>query len=247
MVALDRSTSTPQRWAYPLLLLFMCLTILMVFSVWLIQIFREMFEEFGLSLPAPTQIAIWFTDQLTVHALRTVLVSIVSLAILIPIVRLWRGRALTNRLFGRVVAGTSSNLRAMSRLIATLAELLQLGAPVPDAIRMAGDTCGHAMYQNSTLRLASMISNGATRLDDVRAETSLPRLLLRALFAGPSSTPNIALLRELAVMYEARAASRGEILSTVFPAIAVLLVGAFVGFVFIVLFMPLVSMVTSLA
>jgi type II secretory pathway component PulF len=75
---------------------------------------------------------------------------------------------------------------------------------------------------------------------------NFPSSLLNAFEAGPDSTPSIPLLRELATMYSQRAYDRVHKQTGMSSPLLIAFVGLLIAMVIISLFMPLVSMVTSL-
>ncbi len=248
--AVFRSQETRSRrrkiWIYPLVLTLLVAAILVGFANFIIPVFREMYSEFGLLLPAPTLLTFWMAEQVSLFWLRTLLAVIACAVLAIPMIWLWRKYALTNRLFGRLVAGTESNMRAMAKLISTLAELLNMGAPMNEALPVAGRASRHAVFEKAAKDLAHQ-SLDAQALGAEGYALRLPPTLLLALQVPPGVQPNVALLRELAKVYSDRAQSRRNVLASSFPAMGVVILGVFVGFVLLSLFMPLVSMVTSLA
>ncbi|MCA9126119.1 MAG: type II secretion system F family protein [Planctomycetales bacterium] len=230
---------------YPLILLLVGLA-LIIFSSWfVVPIFRSMFDEFGLHLPAPTKFVFWISDLLTVHGLRTAIGVALFAAALYVVVVFWRRHAITNYLFGRWVAGTSVNLRACSVLANSLADLLNLGVPLPIAVRAAGLSCKHVYFERAAEGLADaldQISAGASPL-----VMRLPPTFLMAIGMSGGQQPNTELLQELATIYAERANRRTDWLAACLPSMMICIVGIGVGFLVIALFMPLVSMVTSLA
>jgi type IV pilus assembly protein PilC len=244
------------RWSYPLLLAAIGLALAIGWSTLVLPIFREMFDEFGLNLPPPTRLLFWVSDQVTTYALRTLLVVAVGCAMVIAFMRWWRSRALTNRIFGRFVAGTTENLRAMSRLTGTLAELLGLQLPLASALSFAGQASGHRYFADAAARAAesasvNMAGNAGLNMTEVGAPVDptgrLPQSVVYGLTAGNAGQPNVAVLRELAMIYGQIAQSRQERSLGNLPVVGVLILGLVVGFVVIALFLPLFSMITSLA
>lgn len=240
-------------WIYPLILLLITLCILMFFSVFVLPIFREMFNDFQLLLPAPTRWTFWIADQLTHYAGRTVLYVTVGCLVAIPVVRWWRRHAFTNRLFGRLVAGSTGNLHAMSRLTGTLGELVGLDVPLSAALRYAGQASGHRYFADAATRMAEEFQRDRFQTSAVGAgipvdpSGRLPQSVTYALVAGAGGSASQPLLHELAAIYGHVAQLRSARLGASLPLISLLVVGSFVGFVIISLFMPLVSMITGLA
>ncbi len=240
-------------WTYPLVLLLITLCMLIFCAVFVLPIFREMFQDFGLTLPAPTKLTFWMADQLTMYAGRNLVYVAVGCLLGIPAVRWWRRRAGTNRLLGRLVAGSTANLRAMSRLTGTLAELLGLDVPLPAALHYAGKASGHAYFAEAAARTAEALQPDSARKAAAVADTPvdptgrLPQTVIYALAAGTAGRPCLPVLHELAAVYAHVAQLRSARLGASLPIISLLVVGSLVGFVVISLFMPLVSTISSLA
>ena len=235
-----------KRFTYPVMLVGLSLLILIGFSIFLIPIFREMYADFGLTLPAPTNLVFWIADQVSTYLVRTLLIGACLLMLCIPLVRYWRSRAWSNRWLGRWVAGTSANLRAMSALSSTLVQMLSLGASPSEALRLAGTASRNLYYGRAAVALAKQLEQTSENTPQLSSAV-LPPSLLYALQADPAGQPSLPLLQSLAQIYSERAQSRVELLTALLPILAVVVVGLGVGFVVIALFMPLVSMITSLA
>lgn len=139
----------------------MTLLILCGFAYFLIPLFRDMFNQFGLTLPPPTILVFWLAEQTTTYLFRSLAVIFCLMLIIIPFVRYWRSRSLSNRLFGRLVAGTSSNLLAMASLANTLSHMLRLGAPLNEALRIAGTASRCYFYQRAAIELSNQIEQSA--------------------------------------------------------------------------------------
>lgn len=240
------------RWSYLLLLAAIGLALMIGWGTFVLPLFREMFDEFGLRLPAPTRLLFWVSDQVTIHALRTLLWVAVGCAVIVPSVRWWRSRALTNRIFRGFVAGTTGNLRAMSRMTGTLAELLGLQMPLGYALEYSGQASGHRYFADAAKRAAESAGvnagvNAAEAGVPVDPTGRLPQSVVYALSAGKDGQPSVAVLRELAMIYGQIAQSRQDHSLGRLPVIGVLILGGVVGFVVVSLFLPLFSMITSLA
>ncbi|QDV24559.1 type II secretion system F family protein [Aureliella helgolandensis] len=232
---------------YPLFLVGVCLLLTVFFAVTIIPTFRTMFGEFGLRLPPPTLLTLWFSAQLTQHALRTLVFGCLLGGGCVLLVSQWRRHAITNRIFGRFVAGSSSNLLAMSTLCSTLAELLQMKIPVEEAIRLSGTSCEHSYFSIAAAQLSKELKHSGFRIEQTRSIYRFPRLLQLALTSRNPDGVNVELIRELAELYRHRAQLRSNWIFESLPSLVIVFVGGLVAFVIVSLFLPLVSMITSLA
>jgi type IV pilus assembly protein PilC len=148
---------------------------------------------------------------------------------------------------GNFFAGSTSNVVAMSRFAATLAELLSIGTPIPEALKVAGIASQRVHFRVRSEQLAQEFNS--TKSPSVRSAVAhnFPSTLLYALSAGGDGGPSIPLLRQLAAIYSDRSRNRSQLSSSFNSSIMVAIVGALVGFVVVSLFMPLISLITSLS
>jgi type IV pilus assembly protein PilC len=223
------------------------LVIFVFMCVFIVPTFGQMFEEFGLSLPAPTLVIVAISDELRFRPVQSLItVALIAIA-LYAAVRLWIHFALSTRLFGFFTAGNSAGVSAMSSLTRRLAELLSIDVPLTDALCLAGQGCGHYHYRAVAEQLARHVHGGGVPLSHCAVAHSLPANVIYALEAGKDGRPNVALLRELSAMYGDRAAQRIDWSSGAIGPIAIVVLGITVGFIVIALFLPLVTLISSIS
>lgn len=232
--------------AYPLCLIFFSGLVLLFLLLTVVPVFAKMFSEFGLRLPAPTALLFLLHDQLTLFLPRTLVISAVAVLIVVVVTRVWLHFALSTSLLGMFTAGNSANVTAMARFTGSLAELLSIEAPLPEALRISGQVCKHRHFQVMAERLANQIQFDGIAINQSPIAHNFPSTMILAI-SSSASKPNIPLLRELSRMYSERARARIGWTTSFLGPISLFAVGILVGFVVIALFMPLVSLVTSLA
>lgn len=244
----SRNRSQRRRlFAYPLALLALGLVITTFLSVIALPTFDDMFHDFELKLPTPTLTVLFVADQVRFHFARTLLVVMVVTGAVYGFARLWTHFAMTTRLFGRFTSGNTANVSVMSSLTSQLAELLSIDLSLSDALWVAGQSCQHYHFRNVTEQLSRDAHDNVKSLRDSPVAHNLPVNVIHALETGPGDQPNIKLLRELSAMYGDRASQRMDWSSGALAQLAIVMVGLVVGYVVIALFMPLVSMVSSLS
>ncbi|MDX1930064.1 MAG: type II secretion system F family protein [Pirellulaceae bacterium] len=233
--------------AYPLFLLMFGGIILMLLVLFVVPVFARMFAEFGLLLPAPTRFLFWISDQLSRYSLRSMLFVALFFGLVIVLCRLWIRLALSTSILGMFTAGNSANVTAMAKFTGSLAELMSIEAPLPEALRIAGRACDHRHFRIMAERMANELEIPGKRLRDTSAAHNFPATMRHALGNGRNCAPNVPLLRELSRMYSDRARERVNWSTNILGPISLIVLGLVIGFVIIALFMPLVSLVTSLA
>lgn len=148
---------------------------------------------------------------------------------------------------GYFLSGGTGSVRAMGRFTATLAELLNIGAPLNQAITIAGLASKNLRFRIASDQIAADIGSSNQFCHTSAAAHNFPSLVRHALEAGPDGGPSIGLLRQISTHYVRRIQMRFDWWAGLLAPLMLLLVGGGVGFVVLSLFMPLVQLVTTLS
>jgi type IV pilus assembly protein PilC len=254
IVRLIRSIANQRRirWhslIYPLFLLLGAVLFLGFFCVTVVPTFKQMFTEFELRLPPVTRWLFWLSDQLIQRPWTSLGACAVALGIG-GLLILWAIRLSPflqgTWLCGGLLAGSKSNLVSMTRFVNALAELIQFGAPVHEALRVAGSASQNYRLRAISETLARDAQTIPAPWTESRVVHNFPTTLIYALHAGPNGTPCVPLLKQIVENFESRVEHRIETMSSLIGPGVIVLVGVIVGFVVIALFMPLISLMTSL-
>ncbi|MGN6133935.1 MAG: type II secretion system F family protein [Aureliella sp.] len=231
--------------AYPIAIFTLCMLLIVILLYAVVPIFADMFRDFGLKLSGPTRARVGVSDQMFERPLVSLVVAISAILLAVFLIRTWRRYALTTRFFGLFTSGSTANVVAMARFTGTLNDLLQLEAPLPDALRIAGRATQHYHFKRAAERLAADIARNQAPSSSAVAH-NLPQNVLRALSLGADGRPNLPLLAELSQLYSDRVDERFDWSAQLVGPTAILSIGVVVGFVVIALFAPLVNMVSAL-
>ena len=233
--------------AYPLVLLLLTFLVFAFLCLTVVPTFGVAFKEFGLRIPTPTRIVLFFADQMQDNMPRFLITVIAIAAAIYGLARLWTHFSLTTRLFGVLAAGNSANVSAMSSLTSQLADLLSVDVSLPDALWIAGNGCQHYQYKRVAEQLARHAHSDAESLSESPVAHQLPANLIFALQAGDDGDPSVPMLRTLSAIYRERASSRVDWSTGAMTQLAIVLLGLAIGFVVLALFSPLVSLVSGLS
>jgi type II secretory pathway component PulF len=235
---------------YPLTGLLACLIAAMLIGRFVVPPFAEMFRDFGLHLPLPTQMLMaWSELVLGRPAMLLLGLSILIVAVRFAF-RLSTRSALAWHTLGWIASGSTSRVLAMSRFTAALGEMLRAGAALPVALRVAGQASGHYACELAASKLAEEIHGVDPVWESLAYAHSLPGNVVYALSAGQGGGPSVKLLRELATLYGERGRHReGQRLGlhSFVGLAAYVALGIGIAFIAIAILLPLVSMVSALA
>lgn len=244
----------PLAWnllVYPLFLMLVTLVFLILIGIFVIPVFGEMYRDFGLRLPAATEILITFSETLNRQPIM-VAFAIVALGVFATVMIALAGYLLEHlqilTIVGMWTAGNRRNMESLSRWSSVLAELLNIGFELPQALKIAATASESPLLSNLSAKLANLVQNTRAPLSCAMVQstiTGLPPTVVQALFG--SMTPSIPLLRQIAQISRLRVEARVDRVGGFIGPITIVFIGLIVGFIVMALFMPLVSLVTSLS
>lgn len=235
-------------WIYPSVVFLATFVVAILLVTNIVPTFKQMFLEFGLRLPAATKCLIWLSDSFLLHPIESIGV-VLGLLALLGLARFslrWiEDRIPSETSLADLLSGSRRHVMGMARWTGSLAEMLQLGIPMPQAIALAGTLSGESSLETQSTRLAHRTQNGKAKGRPVRALGFSPVAI--AALQCPDSRKRVTILRSLSDLYWSRVMSRSRASAGWIAPTAVVFIGAFVAFVVLALFMPLLSLVTSLS
>lgn len=146
---------------YPIAVVIIAGLILALIMTFIVPTFKEMFEEFGLDLPAPTLLLIAMSDYIVTYWFLMLLIPF-CYWLLTKLVRKFRhGRmgfdmyVLKLPVFGALV---EKNI--LARTTRTLGTLISSGVPILEALNITRETAGNALFERIFTKVIEAIREG---------------------------------------------------------------------------------------
>ncbi|QDT06027.1 Type II secretion system protein F [Rubripirellula lacrimiformis] len=150
---------------YPVIVVMVAASILTFIMLFIVPTFETMFEEFGLSLPAPTLLLIAMSNYIAGYWFLLIAMP-VCLLILVKLMRKFRhGRMGFDMFIIKVpIFGSLIEKNILARTTRTLGTLVASGVPILEAINITKETSGNGMFErlfsktNEAIREGEVIS-----------------------------------------------------------------------------------------
>ena len=239
-----------RTFAYPLVIFGSAILMFVFLSITVIPTFEKMFREFELKLPFATRSVLSMSRPIREQPFLTCLSILAALVVVWGLRRLfhWIRREMEwNWFFGSLSTGSTGNVKAMARFTSTLAELLNIGAPLQEAILIAGRSSQSTQFRHASRVLSRDIGTSEKFRYDSAVAHNFPSLVVQALEAGPNGGPSIALLRQVSNIYFDRVRLRFSWSEGFLAPLSIIGIGLCIGYVVIAIFMPLISLITGLS
>lgn len=232
------------RWIYLLTLLLSAETVVAFLMVWIVPVFDKMFQEFGLELPALTRSLISLSRGVVDYAwiplaLFTMAATFACLAGIASYIGwLPRNTPLVNRMFRRYDGAI---------VLRSLALAIRRGQPLHGSLRLMADIYPLGIVRGWLGKASAAVEGGQDWCDALRKVRLIDRtdaVVLRAA-QGAGNLPWA--LDEMAESLLRREIYRWQAWYNIVSPAVVLLMGGFVGYICVSLFIPLVDMIKGLA
>jgi type IV pilus assembly protein PilC len=148
---------------YPVMVVLFTIAILTFIMLFIIPQFQEMFEEFGIELPAATQLLIAISIRVTQLWFLAPLIPI-SIILFISIVCKFKAGRMGWHLFllKLPVMGKLVEKANLARTTRTLGALISSGVPIIEGLSITRETSGNAMFEKVYSKVTDSIREGET-------------------------------------------------------------------------------------
>jgi len=232
---------------YPsvLLALVCCLVVFLVTFV--VPNFAQLYSTMSANLPPLTQFLISFGTA----AKKYILVFMAALVTAVVLIRLWSRREAAQQTLDSLklrtpVLGRIWIMHQVGQFARVLSTLLVGGIPLVQALDTASESMGSALLKKSLEKTTRMVKEGQPLSVSVASTGVFPGLAVDMIEVGESTGALPAMLTSVAEFYEEDVSIRmSAVLAMIEPAIMILM-GVFVAFVLVALYLPIFSLADSL-
>lgn len=242
------------RLALGLLLLFGLLVLLpglaiagTFFSSIILQ-FQDIYNDFGVELPAVTLLVLNLAGLMSPSHLLMALGVLLIIGLLITAIRILLGPPAWTRGYQKIpLIGTNSRMRAFSEFCSLLGLLVSGHVPLPDALAITAGALKDANLRAGSRKLAARVADGESLYEGASGLVHFPPEL-RNLFRWENRGAAFGeMLRQAGVVFAARSRVQLGLLWLILPPLALMFVGSVLALTVIGLFMPLIKLLNELS
>ncbi|MET4158730.1 type II secretion system F family protein [Agromyces sp. PvR057] len=231
---------------YPVIVLIMAVLAVIGMLVFIVPIFKDMFDGLGSELPWPTQVLVTISEQM-VWILPVLLV--IGLATWI-----WWAR---NRHTARVrraldpwklrapVFGKLARKVAIARFARNLSNMTGAGVPILQSLKIVGETSGNWVIEQALDRVGDQVRKGSSLAAPLAAEQVFPPMVTQMVSVGEDSGSLEPMLDKVAEFYELEVETASEQLTATIEPLMIALLGVVIGGMVIALYLPIFTIATA--
>jgi type IV pilus assembly protein PilC len=225
---------------YPVIVLIMALVAVAAMLIFIVPIFKGLFESLGGTLPLPTQILVW---------LSSIMIWVVPVAIVggIAFSVWWAANKNTDRVRKVVdtiklklpVFGLLFKKLAVARFSRNFASMIGAGVPILQALSIVGETSGNWVVEDSLKHVADGVRQGRSVAEPLAERAVFPAMVTQMIAVGEDSGSLEQMLSKIADFYDQEVQSATEQLTAMIEPLMVAFLGVVVGGMIVCLYLPI--------
>ncbi|WP_438979233.1 type II secretion system F family protein [Polynucleobacter sp.] len=237
-----------QSLTYPIITLATSFLLVLVMMIWVIPVFKDVFGHFQAELPAPTKILIAISTGIQNFAVEILLSALMIVA---SFAYTWIKSSSLQKYCDALLLrmpffGNLFRLATLTYWCRTLGHLLETGLPLPDALRVTAQSSNHWVSHDFSAEIFKHLTRGWPLGESLKRADPKSRLLdvetLLLLHIGAESGALAEILNKRATTLGAQLSSQLNALSQSLEPALILLVGAIIGSLVIILYLPIFNL-----
>jgi type IV pilus assembly protein PilC len=239
---------------YPLAVLIAATGIVLFLMIKIIPTFSEVLmnmSEGQTSLPKLTQtlmsISNWLMGRKGLNVGIVILAPFVFMAILRLIRQFRIGRLILDVIKLKMpIIGKLSYKVSVARWTRTLGTLISAGVPILEALNITRETAGNEVYARTLGKVHHAIRQGDTFANPLRQSKTVDAMVVNMIDVGEETGDMDNMLEKIAANFDEEADVLVSSLMSLLQPIMVVVLGLIVGTIVIAMFLPMVTMITTL-
>jgi len=228
---------------YPAVVITIAMAVVTVLLLFVIPVFKEMFEGAGQKLPGPTLLVLSMSEFLQAYFIYIFL----TLGFIIFIFRKFynteKGRFIIDRIMLKTpVFGILLRKVAVARFCSTLGTMISSGVPILDALEITAKTSGNVIIEAAIMNTRTAIAEGRTIAEPLMETGVFPGMVVRMIAVGEATGALDAMLAKISEFYDEEVDAAVEGLTQLMEPIMIVFLGGVCGGMVIAMYLPVFSM-----
>jgi type IV pilus assembly protein PilC len=225
---------------YPTVCLAISLIILVIILVFVIPVFSKMFEDFGSTLPLPTQIVVKMSEFFKSNIIFLIIGLFMIIFAVKKIYSTQKGRLVIDKgLLNAPVVGMLLRKVAVAKFTRTLSTMLQAGVPILEALQVVAKTAGNKIIENAVFRVGDAIAEGRPLADPLEESGVFPNMVIQMINVGESVGALDAMLEKIADFYDEEVDQAVDNLTAMIEPFMMVFLGGMIGGLVVAMYLPI--------
>lgn len=233
---------------YPCAVILVATCIVGFIMYWIIPKFKAIFEGFNMTLPVMTVMLIKISDWVVNYFYLIPAIPFVIWLMIKIIKKNKTGEYIMDRIYLKIpLLGKILEKSIVARTARTLGTLISSGVPILEALIIARDTAGNAVFVRAFNHIYNAIREGESMAVPLKEARIVDDMVVNMVDVGEETGALDNMLYKIADVYDEEVEVLVDGLISMLEPLMVVVLGLIVGFIVIALFMPLIQLLNNLS
>jgi type IV pilus assembly protein PilC len=226
---------------YPIAVVVVAFIVTAILLIFVVPVFKDLFESFGAELPAFTLWVMGLSDWMVANWY----ILIGSIAGIVYTFGYFRKRSkpfnhFLDRLMLQIpVVGLILNKSAIARFARTLSTMSAAGVPLVEALESVAGATGNIVYSSAVMKMREDVSTGQSMKYAMTQTDLFPHMVVQMLAIGEESGSIDKMLDKVADFYEEEVDNLVDNLSSLMEPFIMAILGVLVGGLIVAMYLPI--------
>jgi type IV pilus assembly protein PilC len=230
---------------YPVVVLIMAILAVIAMMLFIVPVFKDMFEGLGGTLPLPTQMLVWLSESMVV-VVPVLVVGAIAFTVwwnkyghTEPVRRVVDTVKLRIPVFGALFKKV-----AVARFTRNFSTMLGAGVPILQALGIVGETSGNWVVEDALRKVQESVRTGKSIAAPLSQEPVFPSMVTQMIAVGEDSGSLETMLAKIADFYDDEVQTTTEQLTSLIEPLMIAGIGVIVGGMIVALYLPIFNIAT---
>lgn len=225
---------------YPVAVLVLAVLAVVGMLVFIVPTFKKMFDDLGGTLPAPTRVLVFMSEQMS-WFVPVLAVSVVVFGLLWSRVKNEeRVRNVVDPVKLKLpIFGPLFRKVALSRFARNLGAMTKAGVPILQALDIVADTTGNVVLAHAIRDVQNSVRSGESLTGPLANHPVFPPMVVQMLAVGEDTGALDTMLYKIGDFYDAEVEATTESLTALMEPLMIAMLGGIVGSMIVALYMPI--------
>ncbi|HBH86191.1 MAG TPA: pilus assembly protein PilC [Syntrophaceae bacterium] len=228
---------------YPTIVLFVAVAVVALLLVYVIPVFKKLFEGMGGQLPGPTQFLVNLSEFTQSYFLYMIIGAAAVVFLFRRYYRTEKGRLVIDALILKApVFGPLLKKVAVAKFTRTLSTMLGSGVPILEGLSIVSKTAGNVVVENAIMKTRQSISEGRTIAEPLSETDVFPPMVVQMIAVGEATGALDSMLAKIADFYDDEVDVAVGALTAMLEPFMMIFLGVIVGGMIICMYLPIFKM-----
>lgn len=229
---------------YPVAVLALVLLIVTAMLLFIVPIFKDLYDGLGGTLPLPTRMLLIVSNILKKFFPLVVLGAVVAVWLLRRWIATEGGRAKWDAFKLKVpIMGKLVQKTALARFSSTLSALLRSGVPILESLEIVADTVSNAVVAKAVHQTQTAVKGGESIAKPLAEHKVFPPMVTQMMAVGEETGALDEMLEKIGEFYEREVEATVDALTSLLEPILIVILGGAVGGMVVALYMPMFQII----